>query len=332
MSEPAHVKIVGDIGGSNTRLALAQGDRVLPDSLRRFRNADYPRFDLVLRTYLAAMRESGALSAAPAACVIAVAGPVAEGRAALTNLDWTLDTELLTEFTGAAQAVLLNDLQAMGYALDHLSPSDLLTLRESARQTGPSLVIGVGTGFNAAAVLRDRGRIVVPASESGHISLPLQLAPDLAAHLACGRSFTSVEDALSGRGLERLYAWFDPNANRDAAAISRAVARGETGPVEAAGRQFAALLGAVTGDLALVHLPHAGIVLCGSVARALGPQLRRLGFWEAFHDKGRFSEQMQGYGLSVLLDDFAALKGCAARAAELDAERNGHVADAPALL
>ena len=82
--------------------------------------------------------------------------------------------------------------------------------------------------------------------------------------------------------------------------------------VEATGRHFVRLLGAVAGDLALSYLPFSGLFLIGGVARAFGPHLGRFGFAEAFADKGRFGPFMDQFPVFLVEDDYAALAGCAA--------------------
>ena len=77
--------------------------------------------------------------------------------------------------TGATQTAILNDLQAQGHALGHIAPEYLRPLIAGPQKSGAAmLVVGVGTGMNAAPVHETPwGRIVVP-SECGHISMPVR--------------------------------------------------------------------------------------------------------------------------------------------------------------
>lgn len=70
-------------------------------------------------------------------------------------------------------------------------------------------------------------------------------------------------------------------------------------------------LAAFASDLALIHLPFGGISLVGGVARHAAPWLETFGFSRYFHQKGRFSEFVAGFGVDVVIDDYAALYGCA---------------------
>lgn len=305
--------LVADIGGTNTRVALARGGRVDRATIRRFANSAYPGIGPVLRDFLA---DAGAPACA-AAC-IAAAGPVDDGVATLTNLDWTIDAGAVTRDTGLTRVAVVNDLQAQGHALGHLAEGSLRPL-VAARAQRPSrvkLAIGVGTGFNAAPVHETpAGRLVI-ASECGHMSLPVRREDDLrlVRFVEAAHGFAGIEDVLSGRGLERLHAFHARDAGRadaaGASAIMAAMAAGDDPVATATGRDFVRLLGTVAGDLALTHLPFGGIYLIGGVARAFTPFYDRFGLADAFRAKGRFSGFMDAFPVAIVEDDYAALEGC----------------------
>ena len=72
----------------------------------------------------------------------------------------------------------------------------------------------------------------------------------------------------------------------------------------------ASFAGAVYGDMALANLPLGGLYLIGGVARALEPYLASDIFALSFRDKGRFGPYNEQFSVHLVLDDFAALKGC----------------------
>ncbi|MGC1260378.1 MAG: glucokinase, partial [Jannaschia helgolandensis] len=43
--------LVADVGGTNTRVAMAEGGIVLPDTIRRYSNRDFANLAPVLRQY-----------------------------------------------------------------------------------------------------------------------------------------------------------------------------------------------------------------------------------------------------------------------------------------
>ncbi|MBM9594387.1 glucokinase [Roseitranquillus sediminis] len=320
MSDGALV-LVADLGGTNTRVALARGKTVLPETVERFLNAGYDGIDRILADYLRASEHAGECRGA---CV-AVAGPVHDGRARITNLGWVIDRDTVGRATRAGTVAVLNDLQAQGHAIGHIDQSQLTSIfeGEAADRLATKLVVGIGTGFNAAPVYDTESGRFVPAAEAGHASLPVRTDAQvrLARFVESAHGFAAVEDVLSGRGLERVYAWLGEEAgdarSQTARGITASCASGDDPRAEAAVRTFSQMLGVVTGDLALNYLPFGGIFLVGGVARSFAPYLPRMGYREAFRDKGRFASFMDTFSVTVVEDDYAALTGCATHLAQL---------------
>lgn len=316
-SLPLAPALVADIGGTNTRVALADGDKVRAESIRRYANAGFPNLEAVLTRYLA---ESGAPKVS-GVCV-AAAGPVRDGVASMTNLDWTITGAGLTAATGAAKTAILNDLQAQGHALGRIAPQHLREVIAGPSKPGAAmLVVGLGTGMNAAPVHETPWGRVVAASECGHISMPVRTDEDhrLSRFVAevgpHAHGFAGVEDVLAGRGLERIYAFAAREAGQDrtksGAEIMADVAAGDPVARHAAGL-YIHLLGQELGNLALIHLPFGGIYLIGGVARAMQPHFDAMNLTAHFRDKGRFAEFMASFSVRIVEDDYAALTGCAA--------------------
>jgi len=232
----------------------------------------------------------------------------------MTNLSWLIDEGALVAELGLPRALLINDLQAQGHALATLSPRALRTILAgpAAEPGASSLVVGAGTGFNAAPVHYAGGRTVVPPSECGHIHLPRhgQTEEALARHLAATHGIATVEEVLCGRGLVALHAWL---TGREAAgdAILAGIAAGEAEALRT-GQLYARLFGRTLGTLALTHLPFGGIYLIGGVARAFAPHFAALGLGAALTEMGRFSALAAAFAVWSVEDDYAALAGCAA--------------------
>jgi glucokinase len=287
--------------------------------VRKYRNADYVGLETVLRTYIAEEDDVDCTAAA-----VAVAGPVRDGRGELTNLDWSIDGETVARASGAERVSVLNDLQAQGFAAGMIVPENLLTVIEGP-QSDPKatkLVIGVGTGFNIAPVFDTPSGRLVPPSEAGHANIPLRTDEELRLlrFVETAHGFPGVEDVLSGRGLERVYAWRraeagDP-AEKSAADIMADCESGADSAAVEAVQWFVRILGTVAGNLSLIHLPFGGVYLIGGVARAVTPYFEHFGFTDAFRDKGRFSGFMKNFSVFVIEDDFAALNGLASHLAE----------------
>lgn len=308
---PTAPQILADIGGTNTRVALARDGIVDRASIQRFANTAHESLPAILHTYLGA----AGLTGCSAAC-LAVAGPVRDGVAEMTNLSWRITEADIRAATRADRVAILNDLQAQGQALDRLRSENLRTILPGTARAGARLVIGCGTGFNAAPVQRTSSGLMVPPSECGHITLPVRTEVELrlCRFLERDHGFAGVEDVLSGRGLERLHAFITADAGREdrlpAAEIMRLIASGDAAAQRSCDL-FTTLFGRIAGDFALTHLAFGGLYLIGGVTRAFAPYLSRHGFNAAFRDKGRFSEFMDQFRVVVVEDDYAALEGCA---------------------
>lgn len=317
MPTPTAPALVADIGGTNTRVALADGTVVRESSIRRFANAEFSALEPVLTRYLT---ESG--NPEISGTCVAAAGPVHDGVATMTNLDWTITGLGLTAATGTDHTAILNDLQAQGHALGAINASHLRPVIAGPAKPGAAmLVVGLGTGMNAAPVHDTPWGRIVAASECGHISMPVRTEEDqrLAQFVANtgphAHGFAGVEDVLAGRGLERVYAFAAHEAGqtitKPSAQIMADLAAGEALAVKAA-QLYIHILGQELGNLALIHLPFGGLYLIGGMARAMTPYFDRFGLKDHFTDKGRFGGFMANFSVTVVEDDYAALTGCAA--------------------
>jgi glucokinase len=314
--------ILADIGGTNTRVALADGATVRLDSIRRFPNAEYQArgqdIAHVLKDYLT---QTGA--SVSGVCV-AAAGPVQDGVATMTNLDWVMDAAKLTGATGATRVAILNDLQAQGQALGHIPAANLRRVIDGPVKAGaPMLVVGLGTGVNAAPVHPGHAGRVVPPSECGHVNMPVRTDEDfrllrfIEARLRADGDapHAGVEEVLAGRGLANLHAFAATEAGRPANLTSAEVlaALGTGDPVAAhAARLYVHILGQMLADLALIHLPYGGIYLIGGMSRAMTPSFAKLGLAAQFREPRRVDLLEQDFSVTVVEDDYAALTGCAA--------------------
>jgi glucokinase len=294
--------LVGDVGGTSTRFALDDG--VLHSLVER-PTVDSPD----LHTALAPVLHD--LGTCPARAVIAVAGPVDDGRVRLTNGQWTADVR-----RQSLPCTLLNDLAAAAHGLP-LVPKHL------CRQVGgrppeaaeTRAVIGVGTGHGQAMWIE--GTAI--SGEGGHAAFasPEPELSSLCTFIARGRPCVTIEDVVSGNALSGLLDFVSKDlgpaarkmrSTHSAGAVIEAFAASDPG-CERAMRLFVSALGAVARDFALRVLPKGGIWLVGGVVEHLlserwNPLLR-----DSFEGSGPTQGLLRSFPLLVVQDSSLGLRG-----------------------
>ena len=160
--------LAGDIGGTNTRLAIfsASGTGKLAMRDRRdFKNHGRDGLEPIVREFCSPMKEKIAL-----AC-FGVAGPVKDGRALMTHLKWTLDERKLASSLKIARVALINDLVAHAEGINQLKSKDITTLhRGQPMKRGNRAILAPGTGLGEAGLVFESrtNDYRAFASEGGH--------------------------------------------------------------------------------------------------------------------------------------------------------------------
>lgn len=279
--------LVADIGGTRARFARSTGPGELSDRTE-LAVAEHASFEAALEAYLA---EAG--GPAPERIAVAIAGPVSDGRAKLTNGDWEIDSGALAARFRLAGARLLNDFEAVALALPLLAPEDLEAIGGGSGVAGaPRLALGPGTGLGVAALIERDGEAIPVAGEGGHVSLPSRddREDEVLRALRTRFGHVSAERALSGQGLETLYTLL-AGGGEVACPAAEIAPRAEAGDetAQAALTLFAGFLGTVAADMALAFGARGGVYLAGGVLPKLGAAFDREAFRQRFEDKGRFS-------------------------------------------
>ena len=305
--------LAADIGGTNCRVALAEMDsgrwRI------RYRGAypsqNYPSAEWILRDFLGAC-DSPVLTAAG----IAVAGPIANGRAQLTNVSWHVDAAQLSAAFGLP-VVLLNDFEAVAHGLPALASEDLVTLQPGIPERGaPKLLVGAGTGLGVGVLAPSGDRYQPLRSEGGHADFAPQSAIEVALmrHLADRYGHVSWERIVSGPGLEAIYGFLLAQAKQTsqpliAAEITEAALAGTDPLAVQTLEMFVSAYGAFTGNLALTVLPQGGVYLAGGIAPRMLAKLDGGSFLHAFTAKGRFSALLAEMPVRVVTNGDVGLLG-----------------------
>jgi glucokinase len=321
-ANPDALCVVGDIGGTNARFAIADWSGPARATVSReftYRTAEFEDLAAALKAYLA----EASPQMKPTWAAIAVAGPVLDGEARLTNGGWCASERALRE-AGFIRAHLFNDYQALAASADLLGDEDLSALGPSARRRGESIaIVGAGTGLGVSALMRVSGKSIVVVGEGGHAGFAPASAREVEVLAQLKRRFgrVSAERVLSGPGLVNLHGALCETAGEEAVHESPTsiVAEALRGPglCRDAVECLCEILGSFAGDVALTFAARGGVLIAGGLARAIEPFLNGVGFRRRFEDKGRLSHMTRAIPTHLILRANAALLGCAAIARDL---------------
>ena len=311
MTTPPSSSLISDIGATNARFALLVDSQIVVSET--YAVADYASPVEAARAFLS----GPAAGHSPDQALIAAAGPVDRGRVALTNAAWIVDSDRIRDGLKMTDVVVLNDFEALGWALPALRPDDLVTLgTPRAAGGGTMAVMGPGSGFGLAAMAFGMTGEAVLVTEGGHATLSSENRREDAIILALRQQLhhVSVERVLSGSGLMHLY---HAIARVDGTTVperdnSEIVAHAMAGDCEVSRETlelFCAFLGSAAGNIALTLGARGGVFIAGGIAPRFVDFLRRSAFRERFEAKGRMSAYLAQIPTAVIVHATPAFIG-----------------------
>jgi glucokinase len=316
--------LAGDIGGTSTRLGLFEPAPVRPRPrvVRTVTTLGFTGLADMVRAFSGAPEVNGA--PLEAAC-FGVAGPVVGNTARLTNVPWTVETSELQEAFGIRQTALLNDLEAMAYAVPVLEPRELHSIQTGqANRDGNMALIAAGTGLGQAMLHRVDGRLVPFPSEAGHADYAARTEREIVLLRELTERFgrAEVEQVVSGMGLVNIHRVMHKTTpclapgNAPADITRAALQRRCAGCIETLDL-FVEAYGAEAGNLAIRSVSTGGLFVGGGIAPKVLPALTDGGFLRAFLSKDPMRELLTRMPVSVILNDEAGLLGAAVYAQKL---------------
>lgn len=325
--------LAGDIGGTNTRLALVEAADA---ELKMVAEMIFPSRERVsLESVVAEF-----LSLHPCDLTRAsfgIAGPVRNGRCEATNLPWVVDAKNVAKRLRLQHVGLINDLEANAYGIAILQNKDLVILNKGARNaTGNRAIISAGTGLGEAGLYWD-GQVHRPfATEGGHTDFAPRNHLEMEVLTYCLSHYrrVSYERLVSGPGLVQIYNFLrDAGKAEEPSWLAEEMRHGDPAPIisqhgldgksplcSQALEMFVSLYGAEAGNLALKLMATGGVYLGGGIAPKIIAKLKEPVFMNAFTAKGRMRPLLQDMPVKVIMNPKTALLG-AARHAALDLEK-----------
>lgn len=329
--------LVADVGGTNADLALylaRDGGRWSLEHGACLASADFDDLSSLVLEFLQSYESGcsgvdGSEGRGAILASIAVAGPVDGDRVQLTNLPWPeINAPELASRLGLRGLKLLNDVEAMGYAVQILEAPQYVSLNPKARKrSGHCAVIAPGTGMGQALVLGGPEATRVVASEGGHSSFAPQtlLQAELWGFLKRGMSHISVESLCSGAlGIPRIYRFLRERYPEKESGSWREEIEEASDPTPAivqgglehrceVCRQsldlFVSILGSHVGNMALHFNALGGIYLGGGIVSRIASRLEQEDFFQSFVAKGRMSSRLSEIPLYAVVEPKLAVYG-----------------------
>ena len=348
----AKTYLAGDLGGTKTLLSIYRDidGQLQKEHSHRYRSADWQDLESMLRDFL---EQTPTELPKPTTSCIAVAGPVHQGSAKLTNLTWEMSETALSAATGLERLELVNDFAVLIHGLSHFSDEQQVVLQiglhrsapaPAGAENGPVAILGAGTGLGMARGLPAAGRWLALPSEGGH----REFAPRTEAEWELtqwlkqdlGLQRLSIERIVSGTGLGHVMNWLlhrqtgiphflkahahawrtmsaDQPGYQDLPSLTgKAAADGDHLAGEAL-KLWLGAYGSAAGDLALQELCIGGLWIGGGTAEKNLDGLCSKQFLEPLRTKGRFRSLIEGLTIRAIIDPEAGLFSAACRARDL---------------
>ncbi|WP_233496988.1 glucokinase [Dyella sp. AtDHG13] len=281
--------LAADIGGTHGRVALMRalggdGRGVETLAYRVFACVAFPSLSALLQAFVEAE-----VAMPVKHCVLACAGQVMGDEVVNDNLPWSIHLNQVQQALGLDEVAVLNDFEALAYALDGSLVEDGRHLcGPVARSNGPTLVIGPGTGLGAAVHVSGPAGDFVLATEAGQ----MDFAPnsvrerEVLAQIAPNGGYVAFEHLVSGPGVLTIYRTLCALLGEAATLstpqdVTAAAIAGDALAVEAVD-MFCAALGSFTGNLAMAFMATGGVYLAGGFLSSIFDQLKGSAFEERF--------------------------------------------------
>ena len=311
--------LVGDVGGTKIRLALAEEShgRAILGEVRFYLDKELHRFEDGVAMFL---KETGVT---PDAALFAMAGPVDdEGGVKLTNRpNWPrVNPRDIENKFGIKTVKIKNDFAAMARAIPEMSSEDFeAVIAGNGEPATHILATGPGTGFGVSTLIKDvKGGWRVITGEGGHVAFSPrnELEDKVRDIITREHGYASTEMIVSGRGLMPVYKALCEIRGQHvepltaAEMLERADMEDEL-CVAVCELRAKALMGAI-GDAALICGARDRIVLTGGVAERIVKWLQCPNAISRFKERGPMSYYFEETTVEVLHNPNAPLIGAAA--------------------
>ncbi len=332
-----------DLGGTKVLLGIFK--KVINDDSpklifkKKYISSDWESLELILEDFL--KNECKNITHPYSAC-FAVAGPLSDNRAQITNLSWDICGNALKNKFNLKRCELINDFAVQIYGIPYIKENQYSTIQVGSHFEGSNndlhAIVGSGTGLGIARGIITGEKVKVFASEGGHVEyspksqLEWELKIWLKNYLKVER--ISCERIISGTGLSRIAEWrlsksdakdhpfqkyfkeieiCDALRKELPEKICTLSNQGDQLMIEVEEIWLGAYA-SLLGDVALQELCFGGLWISGGTAPKHFKNFKSDLFMKQFFDKGRLKDILKTIPLKVILDEEFGLFSAACRA------------------
>jgi glucokinase len=287
------VILAGDIGGTNTNLALVGRKK---NKFTIIMKCDYKSAEVtslvnpVKEVVAEGKKKNPGLKID--LCCISAAGPVENNFCKLTNCKWAIDGKEI-EKAIRVKTLVINDFTAIGYGIPTLDVENKtqITRLRCTDKTLPTptgdikIAVGAGTGLGVGYIISHEGTYRAYPSEGGHSGFAdfdeatRELKQYVMTKKNLRRTSVGTEPFVSGMGIANIFNFMkdtkkisirgvlkDIDATRDEdkpALISKNAKSNNV--CKKIMQLFVAMYGRFAGSLAVIFLPTSGVYLAGGI-------------------------------------------------------------------
>lgn len=320
-SYKSSIVLAGDIGATKTNLALfkIKGNKMFLLQEAQYKSHDYENIIELTDVFIKDLP-------VPDSICFGVAGPVLNGHAKLSNIQWEIHITELSNHFNTENVYLINDLEATAYGLAALTEKDIAVIHKgSDTPIGNAAVIAPGTGLGEAGLFWDGNYYHPFATEGGHCDFAPRNEFDFELYNFLQKKFGHVswERLICGPGIVNIYQFLRDEKKRKepvwlkekmkngdtAATISRNIEQSEI--CNEAMQLFIRYLAHESANLVIKLKATGGLFIGGGIVPQIVSLLEKDGFYSFFCQSGRLNYLLEKVPVKVILNTRTALLGAA---------------------
>ena len=286
-----------DLGGTNIRYASFKENTLSKISKEKIADKDFISFLTKLLE-----EEKNKIDC----LVIAAAGPNNQSSINLTNRDLLIDASELKAKLNLKECLLLNDWEAVAQSLSEINQENFLPIKNGAPLNENTLLIGPGTGLGVTLIINGQ---IIPTEFGNTLNPTRGMLENF--DLRDNKEFSSLENILSGPGIEKLYEEKFKRKLSSEKIISSALdgSKDERYIIE----NFLKTLVSTINDLVL-SFSCEKVILGGSILNTLKPILITKKILDFFPSEinQKYSQLIERTQVDLLTEDEPGIFGCLA--------------------